>query len=253
MIVRRDNRQIRIHAHTRASTKQQIIHMGDIAIKIQLYRNDRASLQVLQTFQAWQTPHAFRIGLLKEAHEKFRDDDRFTDDAGLVAALDIPVALVIGTRDNFKITTSEDMMMAERIINANTETRTGFGYDVHVLNPSSTKGKRFNLFADLESDAELNEVLSIIIPAGQGETAVFADTARRLLKAVFLHLNTQNEKAATLPGAREFINDQRSVNELVELLTDSDNQSAKRIAKEVRNTLANANLTASVMASADLF
>lgn len=82
---------------------------------------------------AVQTPQAFRLGLLKKAHEFFRNDDRFTDDAGLIAALGENVTLVPGSHDNFKITTSEDMIMAERLLAPRMETRTGFGYDVHAF------------------------------------------------------------------------------------------------------------------------
>lgn len=85
---------------------------------------------------AVQTPQAFRIGDLKSAHEQFKDDDRFTDDAGLLAASGKKVAQVIGSRSNFKITTSEDMIMAEKLFASATETRTGFGYDVHAFDPA---------------------------------------------------------------------------------------------------------------------
>lgn len=85
---------------------------------------------------AVQTPQAFRIGTLKQAHEAFKNDDRFTDDAGIVAALGEQVVLVPGTRDNFKITTAEDMMMAERLLLSARESRTGFGYDVHAFDPA---------------------------------------------------------------------------------------------------------------------
>ncbi|PZQ48033.1 MAG: bifunctional 2-C-methyl-D-erythritol 4-phosphate cytidylyltransferase/2-C-methyl-D-erythritol 2,4-cyclodiphosphate synthase [Micavibrio aeruginosavorus] len=85
---------------------------------------------------AVQTPQAFKINLLKKAHDFFRNDDRFTDDAGLIAAIGENVALIPGTRDNFKITTNEDMQMAERLLLPQLETRTGFGYDVHAFDPA---------------------------------------------------------------------------------------------------------------------
>lgn len=85
---------------------------------------------------AVQTPQAFRIGMLKKAHEFYRNDDRFTDDAGLIAAIGEHVTLVAGSRDNFKITTNEDVVMAERLLLPRRETRTGFGYDVHAFDPA---------------------------------------------------------------------------------------------------------------------
>ena len=85
---------------------------------------------------AVQTPQAFRIGLLKRAHEAMKDNEKFTDDAGLVAAIGETITLVPGSHDNFKITTAEDMAMAERLLAATRETRTGFGYDVHAFDPA---------------------------------------------------------------------------------------------------------------------
>ncbi len=91
---------------------------------------------------AVQTPQAFRIGMLKKAHEFYRNDDRFTDDAGLIAAIGEHVSLVAGSRDNFKITTNEDVTMAERLLSPQRETRTGFGYDVHAFDPAPASSIR---------------------------------------------------------------------------------------------------------------
>jgi len=88
--------------------------------------------------RAVQTPQAFTIALLKNAHDAFRHDDRFTDDAGLIAAMDETVTLVQGNSGNFKITTADDLAMAERLLTASRETRTGMGYDVHAFAPEKT-------------------------------------------------------------------------------------------------------------------
>ncbi len=84
---------------------------------------------------AVQTPQGFRAGILHAAHDKFRQDDRFTDDAGLVEAFGHPVALVPGNRRNFKITTADDLLLARQIMTHATETRTGLGFDVHAFDP----------------------------------------------------------------------------------------------------------------------
>lgn len=83
-----------------------------------------------------QTPQAFRIGTLKSAHEKFENDNSFTDDAGLIAAMGGKVTFVAGSHENFKITSAGDMAMAEKLLAASMETRTGFGYDVHAFDPA---------------------------------------------------------------------------------------------------------------------
>lgn len=118
-----------------------------------------------------------------------------------------------------------------------------FGYTAHVINPTNPNAHRFNLFAEIEDDADLNEVLSVIIPAGEGDSAVFADNARRLLKAVMSHL----DKAASLPAARDFIMDAGPVSDLLTMLEESPKRSVKRIAAELKNTAGNDRLMASIM------
>ncbi len=63
-----------------------------------------------------QTPQAFRIGLIRRAHEDARRDGFYgTDDAALVERLGAPVHLVPGSRRNIKITTREDVCIAEAL------------------------------------------------------------------------------------------------------------------------------------------
>lgn len=64
-----------------------------------------------------QTPQTFSLSLLREAHEEARKQGiEGTDDAFLVEALDHPVKIVIGDYVNIKITTPEDLVIAESII-----------------------------------------------------------------------------------------------------------------------------------------
>jgi 2-C-methyl-D-erythritol 4-phosphate cytidylyltransferase len=64
-----------------------------------------------------QTPQAFRVGLLREAHRR-AEIDRFeaTDDAMLVERLGEKVVVVEGERRNIKITTPEDLSFAEALL-----------------------------------------------------------------------------------------------------------------------------------------
>lgn len=78
-----------------------------------------------------QTPQAFQYGVLKQAHNHFKDNEDFTDDAGLAAAAGHAVTLVDGDRMNFKITTAEDMIRAAKLLAPEIETRTGLGFDIH--------------------------------------------------------------------------------------------------------------------------
>jgi 2-C-methyl-D-erythritol 4-phosphate cytidylyltransferase len=71
---------------------------------------DRRSLWAIQT------PQAFRVSLLKEAHmQAERDGFVGTDDAMLVERLGVPVHVVEGDYYNIKITTPEDLPWANWI------------------------------------------------------------------------------------------------------------------------------------------
>ena len=79
-----------------------------------------------------QTPQGFHLPEIIEAHQKF-EGDPLTDDAQLFESLGIPVTLSQGSHDNFKITTGEDLMRAERLITISSVTRMGMGFDVHTF------------------------------------------------------------------------------------------------------------------------
>jgi 2-C-methyl-D-erythritol 4-phosphate cytidylyltransferase/2-C-methyl-D-erythritol 2,4-cyclodiphosphate synthase len=87
-----------------------------------------------------QTPQGFHFAAILEAHRRAaaagRDD--FTDDAAIAEWAGIEVALVAGSPRNVKITTAEDLALAQRLVAAtrpSEEVRTGNGYDVHRLVP----------------------------------------------------------------------------------------------------------------------
>ena len=62
---------------------------------------------------AAQTPQAFTIDLLRRAHREVAYD--VTDDAAMVEAIGRPVKLFMGSYDNIKVTTPEDIQVAESI------------------------------------------------------------------------------------------------------------------------------------------
>ena len=66
---------------------------------------------------ACQTPQAFRLSLIREAHEKAQElGASYTDDATLVRAAGHEVKIVEGTAGNIKITTAADLAFAEYLI-----------------------------------------------------------------------------------------------------------------------------------------
>jgi len=83
-----------------------------------------------------QTPQAFRAEVLREALALASAMADATDEAMLAEQAGHAVSLVEGERTNIKITTSDDLEMAERLIAARVpQFRIGNGYDLHRLVP----------------------------------------------------------------------------------------------------------------------
>ena len=99
-----------------------------------------------EELRAMQTPQTFSITEIRALHERFRDDpQRATDDAELFLREALPVSFSLGSPENLKVTTPEDLLIAERILKRREgiseqdekekEVRIGQGYDVHRLVP----------------------------------------------------------------------------------------------------------------------
>jgi len=64
-----------------------------------------------------QTPQTFRRDLIMKAYEQARETNFIgTDDASLVERLGEPIQILMGSYDNIKITTPEDLLFAERLL-----------------------------------------------------------------------------------------------------------------------------------------
>ncbi|MBO8136911.1 MAG: 2-C-methyl-D-erythritol 4-phosphate cytidylyltransferase [Desulfotomaculum sp.] len=71
---------------------------------------------------AVQTPQVFKYGLLLKAYrEAFKDNYIGTDDSSLVERMGLPVYLISGSYENIKITTPDDMLLAEAILDRRSE------------------------------------------------------------------------------------------------------------------------------------
>jgi 2-C-methyl-D-erythritol 4-phosphate cytidylyltransferase/2-C-methyl-D-erythritol 2,4-cyclodiphosphate synthase len=80
-----------------------------------------------------QTPQAFRFSAILAAHRAATAEA--TDDAALLEAAGLPVALVDGSERNLKITRPEDLPRMEREMAGAMIPRVGTGFDVHRLVP----------------------------------------------------------------------------------------------------------------------
>lgn len=101
--------------------------------------NDAGTIEAtVDRAQVWraQTPQGFAFSVILPAHESAAQQglDSFTDDAAIAEWAGLTVALIEGSEANTKITTAEDINMAELRLNRQNsafETRTGTGFDVH--------------------------------------------------------------------------------------------------------------------------
>ena len=111
----------------------------------------------------------------------------FTDDAALDEYCGIPVAIVPGSQNNFKITAEEDYERAKRVIamridNVKEEVRCGVGYDVHAFRDRREGEDSFIKIAGVEvkferkidahsdGDVAIHAVIDALLGAiGQGD------------------------------------------------------------------------------------
>lgn len=81
-----------------------------------------------------QTPQGFLFEDILKAHRAAAGkSSELTDDAMVAESAGMPVMLVMGSEDNFKVTTADDFKRAERM--ASGEIRTGLGFDAHRFAP----------------------------------------------------------------------------------------------------------------------
>jgi 2-C-methyl-D-erythritol 4-phosphate cytidylyltransferase len=80
---------------------------------IKVAGDDRVVQQTLPRGNLWavQTPQVFRFDIITEAYHQVKAE--VTDDASLVEQLDYKVKLYMGSYDNIKITTPDDLALAE--------------------------------------------------------------------------------------------------------------------------------------------
>lgn len=88
---------------------------------VKLAGEDNFVTRTLPRDRTWlvQTPQAFRYELIVEAHRRARSDNLLaTDDTALVESIGGRIKIVMGSYDNIKITTPEDLNVALAIIRA---------------------------------------------------------------------------------------------------------------------------------------
>ncbi|MDE1975732.1 MAG: 2-C-methyl-D-erythritol 4-phosphate cytidylyltransferase [Elusimicrobia bacterium] len=94
---------------------------------------------VRSSYWAAQTPQGYRREILEEALAKFPALKDATDESQLVEKAGKKVKIVPSSYENFKITTPEDLVMAEALLEerqgGRRRTAVGFGFDIHRFAP----------------------------------------------------------------------------------------------------------------------
>ncbi len=88
---------------------------------IKLCDDNGVVARTIERSRAWivQTPQCFHRNLLVSAHEKAQEENHAaTDDAALVERIGGAVSVVMGSYENIKVTTPEDMAFCEQILKA---------------------------------------------------------------------------------------------------------------------------------------
>jgi 2-C-methyl-D-erythritol 4-phosphate cytidylyltransferase/2-C-methyl-D-erythritol 2,4-cyclodiphosphate synthase len=82
-----------------------------------------------------QTPQAFHVAAIRDAHDRWGEDRDATDDAQVARAAGLAVGLVEGSPLLDKLTYPQDFAMAEQRLAPTLVSRTATGFDVHVFGP----------------------------------------------------------------------------------------------------------------------
>lgn len=132
---------------------------------------DRDALRIVQT------PQAFAFASLIAAHRKAEETGRldFPDDAALMEWAGHPVSTFEGEAGNIKLTTPEDFMRAEAMLQDRlSDIRNGMGFDVHAFGPGdhvTLGGVRIAHDRALTGHSDADVVLHALVDAILGALA----------------------------------------------------------------------------------
>ena len=98
-----------------ARTAKAVIPVIPVVETVRHLEGDSSVTVPRGDYRLVQTPQTFDIQLLKEANRQLYNDG-FTDDASVVESYGHTITLVEGNRENIKITTPYDIVVAEAII-----------------------------------------------------------------------------------------------------------------------------------------
>ncbi len=111
------------HAISTASESAAAIAAVPVKDTIKVANRDMTVSETPPRDSLWasQTPQAFTYELIWDAHTQTEHD--VTDDAAMIEAMGHPVYMFMGSYDNIKITTPEDLHIAETILRSRRKDR----------------------------------------------------------------------------------------------------------------------------------
>jgi 2-C-methyl-D-erythritol 4-phosphate cytidylyltransferase len=110
------SQEVIAHCFDAASTKEAAIPVIDVVETVRKIDGEESVTVDRNNYKLVQTPQVFTSSLLKRAYNQ-EYSPLFTDDASVVEAMGVKVVLVPGNRENIKITTPFDMIIANALVN----------------------------------------------------------------------------------------------------------------------------------------
>ncbi|MFZ2905156.1 MAG: 2-C-methyl-D-erythritol 4-phosphate cytidylyltransferase [Cyclobacteriaceae bacterium] len=105
-----------------ASYRLAAVHQSAVAAvrlkeSIRMTDQDNTKAMDRSKFRLIQTPQTFDVNLIKKAYQ-IKDEPNLTDDASVAERAGHIISLFEGSYDNIKITTPEDLVVAEALLNS---------------------------------------------------------------------------------------------------------------------------------------
>ncbi|MBS1488314.1 MAG: 2-C-methyl-D-erythritol 4-phosphate cytidylyltransferase [Bacteroidetes bacterium] len=105
-----------------ASFRLAAVHgsaVASVRLKESLRETDQQTTQAVDRsrFRLIQTPQTFQVSIIKKAYQQ-KEDPTLTDDASVAERSGHRISLFEGSYDNLKITTPEDLIVAEALLKA---------------------------------------------------------------------------------------------------------------------------------------
>jgi 2-C-methyl-D-erythritol 4-phosphate cytidylyltransferase len=108
------SQEVIARCYEEASLKKAVIPVIGVVETVRQLTNEGSVTVPRDHYKLVQTPQVFEVALLRKAYQQTYTE-MFTDDASVVEALGEKVYLVEGNRENIKLTTPFDLLLAEML------------------------------------------------------------------------------------------------------------------------------------------